>query len=97
MSGYFLLDVLTRANASAQLKESEAKKMDYAAAQKRVKYYRGQLTRLQNKQNHHGIIALWSTMQAEFDREGWALPDSWSRWARAAEDAHRAIHPVAGW
>jgi hypothetical protein len=65
--------------------------MDYAAAQKRVRYYRGQLTRLQNKQNHHGIIALWSTMQSEFDREGWALPDSWSRWQRAADDATYAL------
>jgi hypothetical protein len=65
--------------------------MDYAAAQKRVKYYRGQLTRLQNKQNNSGIIALWAAMQFEFERNGWALPDSWARWQRAADDARYAL------
>ncbi len=65
--------------------------MDYAAAQKRVRYYRGQLTRLQTLRHHGRIIALWQAMQTEFDREGWALPDSWSRWQRAADDAAMSL------
>lgn len=65
--------------------------MDYSAAQKLVTRYRSRLTRLQNRNDHLGIIALWIAMQAEFDRLGFPLPDQWRCWERAAEDAARTL------
>jgi hypothetical protein len=61
--------------------------MDYSAAQKLVTRYRSRLTRLQNQQNHQGIVALWKEMESEFERLGYPLPDQWRNWERAAEDA----------
>jgi len=65
--------------------------IDYAAAQRLFVRYKSRLTRLQNQQNHRGIIALWDEMQTEFDRLGFPLPDDWRRWERAAEDAQFSL------
>jgi hypothetical protein len=69
--------------------------MDYSAAQKLCTRYRSRLTRLQNQKHHARIIALWEEMQADFDRQGFPLPASWSRWQRAADDARLALQRAA--
>jgi hypothetical protein len=65
--------------------------IDYARAQKLFTLYKGRLTRLQRKGDLPGIIALWNGMSDAFDAIDAPLPDDWSRFRRAADDAYFAL------
>jgi hypothetical protein len=56
-----------------------------AVMQKKVRQFKGRLTRLKNKGDAQGILDLWEEFSEWCDDNGW--PDNWSLWERAAQDA----------
>jgi len=62
-----------------------------AATQKKVRQFRSRLTRLKNKGDSQGIIALWEEFEAWCEGPEGLWPDNWSLWQRAADDAQDAL------
>jgi hypothetical protein len=58
--------------------------------QKTYRRFKSELTRLTRKQDHVGVIRLWTQFQTHYDTHG-PWPDLWRNWERAAEDALYAL------
>lgn len=78
---------------------------DTPAARTKFRSFKSRLTRLVNKKDHRGVIALWKEFKTFYDSRNWPMPDSWRRWESAAEDAIMALlragdsdgGPTASW
>lgn len=64
---------------------------DYDALNKVVRQFKSKLTRLQNKHDHAGVVALWDEFRTWCESPAGMYPDNWRRWSVAAEDAQRAL------
>lgn len=62
---------------------------DYAALNRKVRAFKSRLTRLKNKDDHAGIIALWDEFSEWCDDNMW--PDNWRLWEAAKDDAEFAL------
>jgi len=60
---------------------------DRIAAQSKYRSFKSRLTRLKNRKDHKGIIALWKEFEAYYNDSNEPWPDAWSNWQRAADDA----------
>ena len=67
---------------------------DYAAMNAQVRKFKSRLTRLKNKGDNQGIIALWGEFETWCNEHMW--PDNWSLWERAADDAAQAMRIESG-
>ena len=65
---------------------------DTPAARAKYRSFKSRLTRLTNKRDHAGLIALWKEFEAFYNDRNWPMPDDWRRWERAAEDAKHALY-----
>lgn len=69
--------------------------MDYDAANAAGKRFKAALTRAKNKKDPHAIIKVANDFTAFFESKGWPLPDNWSLWERAKEDAEFELRRAA--
>ena len=69
--------------------------MDYAAANAAYKRFKTALTRAVNKGDHDAVITVVDTTETYFAARNWPLPDYWSRFERAKEDAEWAKRRAA--
>jgi hypothetical protein len=60
---------------------------DYALAQRLYKKHKSALTRAKNTGDPDKVIAAVKAFEADFENNNLPLPDSWSDWQRAADDA----------
>jgi hypothetical protein len=60
--------------------------IDYQAAQAACRRHKAALTRARKK-GPEAVIEAVDRFYAEFDREGWPLPDQWHTWRVAKDDA----------
>lgn len=71
--------------------------MDYDAANAACKRFKAALTRARNKRDPNAIIKVADDFEKFFADKGWPLPDNWSLWDRAKEDALFELRRAAKW
>lgn len=64
---------------------------DNNAAQAKFRSFKTRLTRVMNKKDWHGVLREAASFRDYYRDSAEPMPDDWSRWQRAADDAFYAL------